>query len=154
MSTSSTKLAELIVDLQTDYGDDFSDEKLDEKVAERAIIRALAFVSHDVNTEYRIYEITDGKEIRQELTIFHRELLLLRSLAYLIRVIQSRSAVTISFRSGDKQVKRTATNWKEMERDLLNEYKNLLKKNNPSSDSNILSFNLNPIRYSRGSSLE
>ena len=150
MDASSSKLADLIGDLQTDFGND----SLDEKVAERAIIRSLAFVSHDMDMGYSIYEVTNDKEIRPGLTVFHRELLLLRSLAYLVRVKQSRSAVTISFRSGDKQVNRTSTNWKEMERNLLNEYKSLLRKDNPAMDNSIMSFNLNPVRYSRGSSLE
>ena len=145
--TDSSKLGHLIIDLKTDYGD----SSLAEIVAERAIIRSITFVSHDVNGEYSIYENSDGKEIRPELTVFHKELLLLRSLAYLVRIKQSRNAVTISFRSGDKQVNRTSINWKEMEKNLLNEYKSLLKKDNPTTDNSILTFNLKPVRYSRGS---
>ena len=142
-----TPLIGIISDLRTDIGD----ENLDEKVAERAIIRSLTFLSSDVGVNYTIFESGNSKEIQPVLTALHQELLLLRALAHLVMIKQSRTAVTVSFKSGDKQVRRSATGWKQMEKTILDEYYRLLKKEYPSEGGDIFVWNVKPVRYSSGS---
>ena len=142
-----TQLKNLITDLKTDIGD----KNLDEAVAERAIIRSLTFINSDVGVNYNIFETGNNKEVQPDLSALHRELLLLRALAHLVMIKQSRTAVSVSFKSGDKQVRRSATGWKEMEKLILHEYYRLLKKENPSSSGDIFEWNVKPVRYSSGS---
>ena len=144
-----TSLRELISDLTTDIGD----KNLDEEIAKRAITRSLTFLSSDVRVDYTIFISGNNNEIQPELPTFHRELLILRALAHLVMIKQSRTAVAVSFKSGDKQVRRSATGWKEMEKTILEEYYRLLKREHPSSGGDIFVWNVKPVRYNSGSAV-
>ena len=148
----TTYLKDLITDLQTDFGSSLED--LDEIVAERAIIRALALVCHDIEMDYIIENLQGNKIIKPEMTAFHRELLLLRSLIYLVRIKKHTDSYIVSFKSGDKQVQRQAGSIKELQKSLLDEYFRLVKKESSYTDNNILKINVKPARYSRGFLLE
>ena len=112
-----TPLAELVADLTTDYGDN----TLDPVVAERALIRALAFLNADLRQEYEA--AGDPLVIEPEMTSFHHELLLLRALAYLVRIKRSAASAVVSFKSGDKSVTRSTSSWTETERDRKRVYR-------------------------------
>ena len=146
----TTFLTDLITDLQTDFGD--NSEDLDELVAERAIIRALALVCHDIEMNYTIEELQGNKIIKPEMTAFHRELLLLRALIYLVRIKKHTDSYIVSFKSGDKSVQRQAGSIKDLQKSLLDEYFRLVKKSD-NTDNSILKINVKPSRYSRGSLL-
>jgi hypothetical protein len=113
------QLTELAANLKVHYGD----ESIDPLVAERALIRALVFLNVDLQQEY---EVTgDPKTIKPELKSFHRELLLLRALAYLVRIKRKATPASASF----NLITRTSSSWTELERDLLKEYWRQIKRN-------------------------
>jgi hypothetical protein len=143
-----TPLAELVTDLTTDYGDDI----LASVVAERALIRALAFLNADLQQGYEV--AGDPKEINPEILGFHRELLLLRALAYLVRIKRNATNASVSFKSGDKSVTRTSSTWMELERDLLKEYWRLIRMNNPNAVEGVMVPTETPEIYRRGSETE
>lgn len=100
------KINEMIVDITKNYGE----SSLDPLVAERAILRALVFLNVDLRQEYEA--VGNPKQIEPEMTSFHRELLLLRAQAYLVRI--KRKAVS--------------SNWMKTERDLLFKYWRRIKE--------------------------
>ena len=146
----TTILSELIKDLKIDSNDD----SLSEIVAERAIIRALPIINMDVNVGYQIIKNNNQKEISPIMTGLHKELLIMRALAYLVRIITSRNTAKVSFKSGDKQVTRTSTNLKSLEKTILDEYYRLLNRENPTTDSGFLKLNVKAAQYTTGSFLE
>ena len=146
----ATILLELIKDLKIDSNND----SLSEIVAERAIIRALPIINMDVNVGYQIFNDNNLKEIRPVMTGLHKELLLMRALAYLVRINTGGNTAKISFKSGDKQVTRTSTNWKSLEKTILDEYYRLLNRENPTTDSGFLKLNVKAAQYITGSFLE
>ena len=122
-------IKEITNDLRLDAGDD----SLDERIAERAIMRSLAVINADVGASYQVVSHESQNEtvqlndiIEPEMATLHRELLLLQALAHLVRIKRYANDVTVSFKSGDKSVTRTANNWQDLEKVLLGEYQRLL----------------------------
>ena len=136
-----TMLAELVSDLTTDYGDN----TLEPVVAERAVIRALAFLNADLQLQYEA--AGDPKMIEPEMNGFHRELLLLRALGFLVRVKRNAASASISYRSGDKEVSRSASNWTDLEKDILEEYWRRVEKINPDARPEVMTPDLAPLPY-------
>jgi hypothetical protein len=116
----------LVTELTTSYGD----YGLDPPIAERTLIRALAFLNADLRQEYEASG--DPKMIKPEINSFHRELLLLRALAYLVRIKRRNAAsASVSFKSGERLITCTTSNWMKLERDILTEYWRRIKGEAP-----------------------
>ena len=136
-----TPVTELVSDLTADYGD----PALEPAIAERAVIRALAFLNVDLGQNYQL--AGDPKAVTPDLTIFHREMILLRALAFLVRIKRNASSASITYRSGDKEVSRSAANWSELEKDLLDEYWRRVEKINPDAIPDVMTPDVAPLRY-------
>jgi len=147
-----TPFNSLITALKLDVGDD----SLGDILAERAVIRAMAVINVDLKTAYVIDTNSGKKVVVPTMPILHQELLLMQALAHLIKVSRSSSKTMVSFRSGDKQVTRSGSTWKEVEKGILVEYLRLVKQENPQvgSEDTVISFNVKPVIYSRGSWVE
>ncbi len=97
-----TPLSELTAKLRLDYHDTLSDpahDLSDEQLC-RCIERGLLFLNRDFAA---VYTVT-GDSIDPVLTMEHRELLLLSSLALVCETMAAKSSRQVSFSSGDKSV--------------------------------------------------
>jgi len=121
------------------------------------ITRALISVNIDVDSDYQIIQKNDSKYIEPPLSPLHRELVLLQAKMHFVKITRSLKEKNISFKSGDKQVKRSEVNWKDIVKSLQDEYDRLLNREKPSSNSKfeiITTPNIKPLIYRRGKNLE
>ncbi len=147
-----TPFSELIKDLFVDIGQ----EDIAPELSDRCITRALITVNIDVKSDYQVIQKNDTKYIEPSLSPLHRELILLQAKMCFVKVTRSLKE-DISFKSGDKQVKRTGANWKDIVKSLLDEYDRLLNREKRSSNSKfeiMTTPDLKPLIYSRGKDLE
>ena len=145
----STPLQELIDDLKIDFG-----QPLGDATARRAIMQALTFVNADLDTSYQVSGSQPNEIVEPDLVGIYRELTLLRAQAYLARITRTTNASSISFKSADKSVSKTATGWKDLERDLLDEYWRRIKDLNPDKAKDVLVVNDNAEIYKQGWEIE
>lgn len=97
-----TLLSELTAKLRLDYHDTLSDpahDLSDEQLC-RCIERGLLFLNRDFAATYTV----SGDGIDPPITLEHREMLLLRSLALVCELMAAKSSRQVSFSSGDKSV--------------------------------------------------
>ena len=97
-----TPLSDLTAKLRLDYHDTLSDpahDLSDEQLC-RCIERGLLFLNRDFAAVYTV----NGDVVDPVLTMEHRELLLLRSLALVCETMAAKSSRQVSFSSGDKSV--------------------------------------------------
>ncbi|MDK9699955.1 MAG: hypothetical protein OEM52_07420 [bacterium] len=97
-----TPLSELTAKLRLDFHDTLSDpahDLSDEQLC-RSIERGLLFLNRDFAVTYTV----TGDAVYPVLTMEHREMLLLRSLALVCETMAARSSRQVSFSSGDKSV--------------------------------------------------
>ena len=146
-----TTLSELIDDIKIDMGEN----TLDLSTAKRALSRAIVIINKDLETDYKIGK-TDNEKIEPNLNALHKEMLLLQAQIYLFRMNMNQKPESVSFKSHDKQVKKTSAKWKDIIGNLQDEYESLLKKEKPVSDnkSRFLTPKLSPAVYKRGKNLK
>lgn len=145
----ATLLTELLADVQADWGE----PALSEAVARRALLRGLSLVNADLGTAYVIIS-TPIEAVEPDLVPQHRELLILRALLLGLRTKRGNSATSLSFRSGDKQVTRSAGSWTELENALWSEYRQMLGGLGIVQGEGMVAADVVPVVYEQGSALE
>ena len=147
----TTTLSELIADLKIDMGEN----SLNQDTAKRALSRAIVIINKDLETDYKI-EKTDNNKIQPDLDALHKEMLLLHGQIYFYKINMNQKPDSVSFKSGDKQVKKTSTKWLDIIKNLHDEYENLLRKEKPVLDnkSRFLTPDIKPAIYKRGKNNE
>ena len=145
----STTLQSLIDDLRLDFG-----QPLGDATARRAIFQALAFVNADLDTNYQVSGSQPNEVVEPDLVGIYRELTLLRAQAYVTRITRTVNASSISLKSADKSVSKTATGWKDLERDLLAEYWRRIKDLNPDKAEGVMVVNDDAAIYKQGYEIE
>lgn len=101
-------------------------------------MRSLAFVNSDLETNYQVSGSQPTEVVEPDLVDIYRELTLLRAQAYLVRITRTTNASSVSYKSADKTVSKSATGWKDLERDLLKEYWRIVASINPDKAEGVL----------------
>ena len=126
-----TPLSEIVGFLLTDIGQ----EDIAPEISDRCIIRALITINTDIDSDYQMVLKNDTKYIEPPLSPLHRELILLQAKMHFVKITRSLKEENISFKSGDKQVKRSTVHWKDVVKSLQYEYDRLLNREKPSANS-------------------
>jgi len=144
-------LDDLVQDILGDFTDEDGDALVASEYVERAAERALPLVAGDLDIEY----VLSGDEVFPPMPSSHRELWVLRSKIAVCRFLRAQASSRVSFSSGDKRMDRSkeAANWAALEKDLVGEYGDRVRRINPSADESVLRPDVNPLVYSRGSQL-
>ena len=143
-----TSFFKLISDLKIDMGE----STLDTNSAERALTRAIIIVNQDLEADYQFIDIGNNKQIQPEPAAIHKELILLQAQIHLFKINMNQKTESISFKSGNKQVKKTSAKQQDILKSLQDEYENLLGREKPASDnrSDVLTPNIGTAVYKRG----
>ena len=145
----STPLQELIDDLKISYG-----QPVDDATARRSTMQSITFVNSDLGTNYQVSGSQPNEIVDPDLVGVDRELVLLRAQAYLTRINRTANASSVTFKSADKSVSRSATGWQNLERDLLAEYWRIIASINPDKAEGVLVVNDNTEIYKQGWEVE
>ena len=139
---------ELLADLRLDLGD-VDETLLGDDYLRRCILKAVPAINKDIVTSYAVASDIISPALEND----HRELLLLRSQAFVCSLMRSITANNFSFTSGDKKIDKTKQPqfWKEQEEALLNRYKEQVRAINPDNqtgdDSILTPGSLTPLLY-------
>ena len=130
-----TQVSDILLMLRTDLGDT-AGELLGDNDVLRALTRAILAVNRDIG---RAYQIT-GNEIAPDLTGDDADLVVLRAHAFCCSMLRSVASANFSFGSGDKRVDKTmqAQAWADLEKDLLDRYREAVSRINPSLADGLL----------------
>lgn len=145
----------MIADILADFSDDEGVALVEEEFVSRSIERALMTVGFDLGVSYDWNE-GEPPTITPVMPIAHREVLSLRAHILVCRSLRAKAATRLDFSSADKRISRSneAKHWQEMEKSLLDEYKSLVRKINPSMDDTFIQLEAAPIVYVRGAAAE
>ena len=130
-----TPVSDILAMLRTDMGD-AAGELLGAGDVLRALTRAILAVNRDVGRSYRI----DGEHITPDLSGDDADLVVLRAHAFCCSMLRSAASANFSFGSGDKRVDKTmqAQAWGELEKDLLDRYREAVSRINPALADGML----------------
>ncbi len=142
--------------LVADILQDFIDEEGDALVADIYVLRqaerALPLVSADLAVSY----LLDDNDVLPEMPGDHREVWALRTKIMVCRYLRTQAASRVNFSSGDKKMDRSkeAANWAALEKDLTTEYASRVKRINPAADETLITLDVHPMIFERGSAVE
>jgi len=139
---------ELVSDLTLDFTGEDGLPILPPEVFTRMAERALAGIGADLGVTYRVEAGTVVPTIPAE----HREIWLIRAKILVCRYLRAQTANSVSFTSGDKSISRgrEAANWGDLEKTLLDEYRERVRRINPAADETLMKMDATPLVYTMG----